>query len=552
MKRQLGLKTKLIGLCLIYCALNAVVGGIGYVALNRVSDEYEHISQVNMPNLNTLQNMLGDYRGIRIRLRTLGLPGLTPEQGQAAIAEMQEFIATYEKEAARYEGLEFVPGEKELYEPTKKSWLVFKALGARVVEIYQGQKPGWQNELQAIFMKDCPEAAKAYTDDITKLIEFNTAQADMWAKSAHDTSDRAETWSLIVMIGGSASALLLGYLFALSLTRAFQKMTDHLSRTAGEVASASSQIASTSTSLSAGAVQQASAVEETMAAVQEITSMVERNVENADHTTSISQSNEEASERGRQAVEEMVQSITEINRSNDRIMEQIDDSNRQIAEIVNVISEIGNKTKVINDIVFQTKLLSFNASVEAARAGEHGKGFAVVAEEVGNLAQMSGNAAKEISTMLEESMRKVEGIVEDTKSKVGHLIEASRHTVEGGAATAQRCSQILEEIVGSVREARSRVVEIAKASKEQSQGVGQIGTAMSEINVTTQRTSNASEESAAAANQLMGQAESLHAIVNEFVLLVQGGRSAAPAPQGEPKEANFRAALKPHSAGEAA
>jgi methyl-accepting chemotaxis protein len=78
-------------------------------------------------------------------------------------------------------------------------------------------------------------------------------------------------------------------------------------------------------------------------------------------------------------------------------MNQINYSNEQMSEIVKVIQEIETKTKVINDIVFQTKLLSFNASVEAARAGEQGKGFAVVAEEVGNLAQMSGNAAKEIS-----------------------------------------------------------------------------------------------------------------------------------------------------------
>jgi methyl-accepting chemotaxis protein len=86
-------------------------------------------------------------------------------------------------------------------------------------------------------------------------------------------------------------------------------------------------------------------------------------------------------------------------------------SNDEISSIVKVIAEIGDKTKVINDIVFQTKLLSFNASVEAARAGEQGKGFAVVAEEVGNLATMSGKAAEEISSMLGDSMGKVELIV---------------------------------------------------------------------------------------------------------------------------------------------
>jgi hypothetical protein len=93
--------------------------------------------------------------------------------------------------------------------------------------------------------------------------------------------------------------------------------------------------------------------------------------------------------------------IMEIQETNKKLVDDVLEGNRKISEIVELVKEIGNKTKVINDIVFQTKLLSFNASVEAARAGEHGKGFAVVAEEVGNLASMSGQASKEISALLE-------------------------------------------------------------------------------------------------------------------------------------------------------
>lgn len=120
----------------------------------------------------------------------------------------------------------------------------------------------------------------------------------------------------------------------------------------------------------------------------------------------------------------MLNSIDEISQSNDSIADQTRQNNEKINEIVKLISDIGNKTKVINEIVFQTKLLSFNASVEAVRVGEYGKGFAVVAEEVGNLAnKMSGNAAKEISSLLDESQRKTAQIVKETESKVDELIK---------------------------------------------------------------------------------------------------------------------------------
>src|SRR6202007_2185187 len=117
---------------------------------------------------------------------------------------------------------------------------------------------------------------------------------------------------------------------------------------------------------------------------------------------------------------------------NDHVMDQIKQSNEKVADIVKVISEIGNKTKVINDIVFQTKLLSFNASVEAARAGEHGRGFAGVCRGVGNLAEMSGKSAKEISSLLEESVSRVETMVAETRQTVAGLMNRSRSIVETG------------------------------------------------------------------------------------------------------------------------
>lgn len=143
-------------------------------------------------------------------------------------------------------------------------------------------------------------------------------------------------------------------------------------------------------------------------------------------------------------------------------------TNKNIEEINRVILEIAEKTKVINEI-FQTKLLSFNASVEAARAGEQGKGFAVVAEEVGNLATMSGNAAQDISNMLGESTAKVQEIVRQTKEEMSRLTTQSKNDVENGIKVARDCDVVLNEIVKNVNHVDQLVREITEASKNLSQ-----------------------------------------------------------------------------------
>ena len=215
-------------------------------------------------------------------------------------------------------------------------------------------------------------------------------------------------------------------------------------------------------------------------------------------------------------------------------MEQINESNKEMEDIVKVITEIGTKTKVINDIVFQTKLLSFNASVEAARAGEQGKGFAVVAEEVGNLAAMSGAAAIEISSMLDSSIQKVEGIVKNSKEKIGRLITDGKKNVEIGTTVANNCGTVLNDIVLSVASVSKMVKEISSASQEQAQGVHEITKAVAQLDQVTQQNTANSAESSRAAGDLSNQAEMLSSLVQELVQAIEGGTK----PESKKKASN--------------
>ncbi len=330
-----------------------------------------------------------------------------------------------------------------------------------------------------------------------------------------------------------------GYIFSSILSNRLIHLTSTLTNGSNDVAMAAVSISGSANELSGAAIKQAAAIQETAASIDEVSSMAKKAADNSTQSQKASQISRETAEGGQKAVQEMIQSIDEINQSNNRIMTQVEEGNRQISDIAKVISEIGAKTKVINDIVFQTKLLSFNASVEAARAGEHGKGFAVVAEEVGKLAQMSGNAAKDISNMLQSSIQRVESIVTEIEGRVAKLIAEGREKVELGTRTAQACGDALGNILTSVQEVDTMVSEISSASQEQAIGVTEVNKAINQLDQFTQTNSAAAQNSAAMAEQLTAESQNLKNVVNELNALitgVPGSVASTPAPVASHKK----------------
>lgn len=329
--------------------------------------------------------------------------------------------------------------------------------------------------------------------------------------------------SLLAAIGVSCVALWYARSLALKLTT----LAQGLSGGAGTVATTSQIIADVSTRLSEASTEQAASLQQTVASVDEISAMVQRNADSAANSSKASDASTSAAQRGKEKVEQMLGSINDIARGNEDIMSSINKSNQEINEIVHVIQAIADKTKVINDIVFQTKLLSFNASVEAARAGEHGKGFAVVAEEVGNLASMSGKAATEITDMLDKSVHRVTQIVEGTRTMMDTLVKTSKDKVEFGTKTARECAGALDEIMRNVSSVNAMVREISTASQEQSTGIREITKAMSELDQVTQQNTASSNDASHTAKDLQLQAEQLNSYVIELVKLVNGDSTAS-------------------------
>jgi methyl-accepting chemotaxis protein len=378
--------------------------------------------------------------------------------------------------------------------------------------------------------KQLPEFQKAFE----KLEESLGSFGDTIQNGAKQIGDeslafkaKADVTATVVGFLSVTFALILSFFLTREIMSRLRVAISGLKNESIQLGRASESSQKDSEALSSSSTEQSTAIQETAASLEEINAMLKRTSENAKNLTQSTQKSSDSAVDGQKSVNEVLEAMNTIKDSNQAIMTQVEESNKQITEIVKVISEIGNKTKVINDIVFQTKLLSFNASVEAARAGEHGKGFAVVAEEVGNLAQMSGNAAKEISDMLTGSIAKVESIVNDTKKNVQGLIADGKEKVERGVETAGRCGESLNEIVKQVDNVKVMVNDITVAISEQTQGINEISKAISQLDEATQLNAKLAEKASGEADRLVSRANAVSTIVVALENMVVSKNSEA-------------------------
>ena len=279
------------------------------------------------------------------------------------------------------------------------------------------------------------------------------------------------------------------------LIKALRSMNDGLLQIVGDIRTsvetintASQEIAAGNIDLSQRTEEQAASLEETAASMEELTSTVKQNAENAREANRLAEGASGIAQKGGEAVGQVVTTMAEIN-----------ESSKKIVDIIGVI----------DGIAFQTNILALNAAVEAARAGEQGRGFAVVAGEVRSLAQRSAAAAKEIKSLIGDSVERV--------------------TV--GTAQVDRAGITMEEVVGSIRKVTGIMGDISNASAEQSSGIEQVNTAVTQMDEVTQQNAALVEEAAAAAGSLQDQARLLMEAVNRFKLDDVRSVRSSPAPR---------------------
>ena len=352
-------------------------------------------------------------------------------------------------------------------------------------------------EAVALLNSQVQPAYVAFQEAADALFRYNVKNGYTESNRVLDTikHSRVTTYSIIAAV--LLIAVLAASIIIIGISRVLKGITTVLDEGSAQVAAAAGQVSSASQSLAEGASEQAASLEETGSSLEEISSMTKRNAESAGQAKSLANQTCAAAETGAIDMATMTQA-----------MDAIKTSSGNIAKII----------KTIDEIAFQTNLLALNAAVEAARAGEAGAGFAVVADEVRSLAQRSVRAARETAESIEDSIKK------------------SEHGVNISSKVAENFSQI----VSKAREVDTLIGGIAQASNEQSQGISQVLTAVTQMDTVTQQNAGSAEESASAAEELNAQALTLKEAVTSLQHLVSGTNSTAAndSPPAHPIEEN--------------
>jgi methyl-accepting chemotaxis protein len=537
------------GFALVLVLLMAVTV-LGVSRMSQINDRLDRVVTVN----NVVTRLVLDMRS-NVSIRVTSLKTLTlmtdPDSMEPEMKRFAEQTAAYnvlEKKLSDKFAAEGTPEEKAMLATVKEATGVAMPAIAKASELWLGNKA---EDATRVFIKEIKPAQKKWMDALDKLAELEDKVNAGVAEEAEKAYNNARNF----MIGLGALAVVLGIIAAGVITRGLLKQLggepDYTAEIAGNIGhgnlaiyidsdssdttsvlaemramrdslvgivsqvrtgtetigTASREIAAGNIDLSSRTEMQASSLEKTASAMEELTSTVKQNADNAREANQLAASASEVARKGGEVVSQVVDTMGSIN-----------DSAKKIVDIIGVI----------DGIAFQTNILALNAAVEAARAGEQGRGFAVVASEVRNLAQRSAAAAKEIKTLIGDSVEKV----------------------ERGSKLVGQAGVTMDEVVDSVKRVTDIMSEIANASQEQSAGIEQVNLSIIEMDSMTQQNAALVEEAAAAAQSLQDQASDLAHVVSIFKL-VEGEEAhvyTPPAFETSAPAANQVVAIKPKPA----
>ncbi|MBD7911702.1 methyl-accepting chemotaxis protein [Clostridium cibarium] len=505
-------KVKILLGFLIVSVITGIIGVQGIINMNNINKLDTKLYEKMTEPLGEVIDITESFNNMRGYIRDI----LLKENS----AEIQEYTNKIKEASSEFDlSLDIVAKttstkeEDEAIKELKNSKLKYLDVVNRIIKLRNENKRQEATNLLYTEGKPALEELKANIEGFSHL---KTRLAKETSENNDITAAKTTTMSVIIQVLGIVTAIGIGIIISLSISRpihriieiaskiadgdfdvdievkgkdelgllslAFKRMTEklnkamsHINTVAEQVSAGSKQVADSSTALSQGAMEQASSIEELTTSVEEISAQTKMNAEIAAKVNGIAEDAKLNAEEGHGQMEEMKRAVEEINNSSSNIYKII---------------------KVIDEIAFQTNILALNAAVEAARAGQHGKGFGVVAEEVRNLAARSAKAAKETANMIEGSIEKA----------------------EVGTKIVNETAEVLNRIVGDTIKVAEFIDQITRASNEQAESIEQVNEGIMQVSDVVQTNSATSEESAAASEELASQAELLKGQVNQFKL----------------------------------
>jgi methyl-accepting chemotaxis protein len=536
-----------LGFALVLVLL-VVVTAVGILRMAQIQDRLDHVVDVN----NVVTRLVVDMRN-NVSERVTSLRTLTL---MTNADDMEPELNKFKEQTAKYDAIESKLSAKFAAESTQQEKTLLAAVkdaaGVAMPAINKASELYLANKAEdatRVMIKEIRPAQKKWMESLDQLATLED-KLNMQARTdAESAFGNARNFMLIMLALAVAMGVVAAWVITRSLLKQLGGEPGYTSRIAGSIAhgdlsirietqdndrgsllvemkqmrdslvgivsqvrrgtetigTASREIAAGNLDLSSRTELQASSLEKTASAMEELTSTVRQNAENAREANQLAASASDVARKGGEVVSQVVGTMGEINSSANKI-----------ADIIGVI----------DGIAFQTNILALNAAVEAARAGEQGRGFAVVASEVRNLAQRSAAAAKEIKTLIGDSVEKV----------------------ERGSKLVGQAGVTMDEVVSSVKRVTDIMSDIAAASAEQSAGIEQVNLSIIEMDSMTQQNASLVEEAAAAAQSLQDQAGELARVVSIFKLdeaEEQQVAAAAPLAPALPAASNLPAVRPP-------
>jgi methyl-accepting chemotaxis protein len=512
MLKNLTIKIRLI-FVIGFLSLQLVIGAvIGIVSLGNANAQLKSLYDDRLVALGQLDRVV---RILNVnQLEIAKSIDDEPEGARFTLDQVEADIRALNEIWNRYQATHLTEDERRLSEQFSGSRKVF--LDEAMLPAIAAVRAGDKEKARALMHGEMEERFKPVRDGINALIKLQLDVAQAGFTESQQTYELVRTTCIIAIVFGLLAALFIGIWLVRAITRpleaavqiadrisggdltqrieikskdetgrlmqALKNMNDSLVRIVGEVRGATDTIGTASTEIAAGnhdlsarTEQQAGSLEETASSMEELTSTVRQNADNARQANQLAASASGSAGKGGEVVAQVVETMGAINASS--------------MKIVDIIS-------VIDGIAFQTNILALNAAVEAARAGEQGRGFAVVAAEVRTLAQRSAAAAKEIKSLIDDSVGKV----------------------HAGSELVNQAGATMQEIVDNVRRVTDIIGEISAASQEQTSGIEQINQAVLQMDQVTQQNAALVEQAAAAASAMQDQTQKLSNAVGVFRL----------------------------------
>lgn len=512
-----------LGTVLIVSTLSLIlIGWVGVSTVQSINRMVMTLSVDTIPSMDIITALEKSLKDCQTGLLEMTLPGIADDEMEAIYNRTKSDIQSFDEHLKKMSSLSLATAKAEEIKAIETSWAELQTEINRSLDLVISGSAADRETFADRYRKHVDVLRGAIQKNLDQIASWNAVQSATQRTEAENLTQRSR-WGMLAIV----SFLLIfiaasGFLLIRNIDRALHSIMESVRTHSHEVFESAKRVDEVSQALDEGAQGTSNSLQVCVSNLTEITQMVDKAHQNANRSTQLASMAREASLAGDQAVTQIAEAMQAIEASTEEFVRNMEDRAKDVTIIANIFHEVTEKAKLINDIVFQTKLLSFNASVEAARAGEYGKGFAVVAEEVGKLSKMTGDVAGQISKLLADSTEQVNAIavrIQDTSTQVrSHATTA----VKSGIARVDKGREHLKSIVQHSIDVKFNTDQISTATREQSQAIQEIADSLHQLQRTADTNAGKAHDSNDIVHKLLASAGKMEQTVEHLQTFLDG------------------------------